>query len=189
METHLYSKRKCLLFSCTICQRTFVCLFYYCLYNSFLFIEHSSMSVNFFSYLKEQDLFSMLKREQSSMYWAIEKSKQTLTNNLWTNSSKYGETPSNPTSYAHLVMRFSLWAQCFSFHVERLEWPTVHVTCLVCCSACQMSVNECCLHNEIHRVFHIPSLHPWSPLFSFLTVCRPLGASFIYTKFTFSYSE
>lgn len=54
METHLYSKRKCLLFSCTICQRTFVCLFYYCLYNSFLFIEHSSMSVKPFFYLSER---------------------------------------------------------------------------------------------------------------------------------------
>lgn len=84
METHLYSKRKCLLFSCTVCQRTFVCLFYYCLSNSFLFIEHSSMSVKcfgFFFFLPERaKSFCMLKRDQSSMYWAIEKSKQTSTN-------------------------------------------------------------------------------------------------------------
>lgn len=73
METHLYSKRKCLLFSCTVCQRTFVCLFYYCLSNSFLFIEHSSMSVKcffffffltrmskIFLYVKKRSVFHVL---------------------------------------------------------------------------------------------------------------------------------
>lgn len=106
METHLYSKRKCLLLSCTICQRTFVCLFYYCLYNSFLFIEHSSMSVKcfFFSYMNEQNPFCMFKDKQSSMYWAIEKSKQTSTNSL--ENMKHSHTRPHPTHILSSLCKF-----------------------------------------------------------------------------------
>lgn len=53
-----------------------MCLFYYCLYNSFLFIEHSSMSVKCLFFLSERaKSFLYVEREQSSMYWAIEKYK------------------------------------------------------------------------------------------------------------------
>lgn len=45
MQTDLYSYRKCLLFSCTICKRTLCAFFTIVFIIVFLFIEHSSMSV------------------------------------------------------------------------------------------------------------------------------------------------
>ena len=44
MDLRLYrqpEKKRVYFFPCNICQRTFVCLFYYCLFTSFLFIEHT----------------------------------------------------------------------------------------------------------------------------------------------------
>lgn len=59
MDTHLYSKTKCLLFFCTICQRTFVCLFYYCLYIVF-YLLNTLVSVKCF--------LSLTKRAKSFLY-------------------------------------------------------------------------------------------------------------------------
>lgn len=82
METHLFSKRKCLLISVPFVKGLFVCLFYNCLYNSFLFIEHTSVCERLLFPLKQkrQNMFFVRKRAKSSIYWAIEKFKQMLTN-------------------------------------------------------------------------------------------------------------
>lgn len=68
---------------CAFFTIVFIIVFYLlntlvCLWNVFFF----------FSYLKEQNLFCMLKREQSSMYWAIEKSNKRQQTTSWTSSSK-----------------------------------------------------------------------------------------------------
>lgn len=158
METHLYSKRKCLLFSCTICQRTFVCLFYYCLYNSFLFIEHSSMSVKCLFFLSERaKSFLYVKREQSSMYWAIEKYKQMSTNNFLDKLIEIGKH-----EHTHILRTFVLSHLSTMFICSLM----VHVTVTVCCFyiGCQSMNVTVKYHTSIfilHRL-HTPSF----PLYS-----------------------
>lgn len=162
MGTHLYSKRKCLLFFCTICQRTFVCLFYYCLYNSFLFIEHSSMSVKclFFSYLKEQNLFcKFLKRtvfhvlgnreiqtnvdkQLLDKFIGIEKTKQT-------------------NNYMHILPHLFFEHNVLHKDLKCLCSLMVHVTC---CFQFQMSVSDG--STEMHHILsHATSLHITFSLF------------------------
>lgn len=126
METHLYSKRKCLLFSCTICQRTFVCLFYYCLYNSFLFIEHSSMSVNFF-FLSE--------RAKSFLYVTKRTVFQVLGNReIQTNVDKQLLDKNMNTHIIHTFLHICFFPQSehnvLYVEFKRIRSLTVHVTCL-----------------------------------------------------------
>lgn len=105
METRLYSKRKFTFFPVPFVKGLLCAFFTIVFIIVFLFIEHSSMSVKyFFFFLSERakSFFCMLKREQSSMYWAIEKSKQTSTNNSWTCSSKWGHMNTH-TFCAHFV--------------------------------------------------------------------------------------
>lgn len=130
----------------------------------------------FFSYLKEQNLFCMLKREQSSMYWAIEKSKQTSTNNSWTNSSEYGNINNHIIrTFCHIC--FSIWAQCFTHGFQTL---ITHGSCYMFCLLLSISdvgqwLSQSHWNTSSIFILHL-SLHH---LFSF-SACRPLGASYLF---------
>lgn len=128
----------------------------------------------FFSYLKEQNLFCMFKREQSSMYWAIEKSKQTSTNNFWTNSSKQGNMKTHilRTFLSHLFFNLSTTV-FFTVRIQTLM--SIHCSCysqLVAFYIQCQSMNVMVTLKYITSVFYkLYLLHP----FFFGTVCRPLG--------------
>lgn len=149
-------QKKVFTFSCTICQRTFVCLFYYCLYNSFLFIEHSSMSVKcFFSYLKQQNLFLYVKENSLPCIGQQRNPNKRQQTNL-------NRETLTPTLYAHSVTFVFQSEQCFIHGIQMLNFP--HASCYmnVCCFLQQLLVNEC--HSYTKSSIFISIHH----LFSFL---------------------